>query len=226
MQQLEENEGRLRESESSFGLATQVVSDGLFDWNLENDEVVYSDRFLSLLGFEREEFGTSLESFRTRLHPEDRSRVLKEIHTFLKEQTEFSSVYSIQTKKGDYRWFFVGASVGIALYPEDGLDAETLVRNADTAMYHAKELSRGTVAFYSESMNAEGVERLVIESGLRRAIGENQFRMVYQPQRNARTAELSGCEALLRWEHNGKPIGPDRFVPIAEDTGLIVPIGD
>jgi EAL domain-containing protein (putative c-di-GMP-specific phosphodiesterase class I) len=121
----------------------------------------------------------------------------------------------------------VGASIGIATYPEDGLSSETLVRNADTAMYHAKQQGKNAFQYYSAAMNAASVERLTLESGLRRAIEDQGLELHYQPQIDVRTGRIIGAEALLRWRHRERGyISPTTFVPIAEDTGLILPIGD
>ena len=120
----------------------------------------------------------------------------------------------------------VTASIGISIYPDDGLDAETLIKNADTAMYEAKENGRQGFKFFKSSMNERAVERQSIEEGLRRALEHNEFTLQYQPKVNLRTHEITGAEALLRWKPIGVgPISPAKFIPIAEDCGLIIPIG-
>ena len=120
----------------------------------------------------------------------------------------------------------VTPSVGIALYPQDGADADTLMRNADLAMYFAKRRSPGTHAFFDVSMNASALHRFTIEGRLRGALERNELFLNYQPQFDVRTGAISGLEALLRW--TSAELGvvtPAEFIPIAEDTGLIHPIG-
>jgi len=120
----------------------------------------------------------------------------------------------------------VTPSVGIALYPQDGADAETLLRNADLAMYFAKRRAAGTFAFFDVSMNASALHRFTIEEQLRGALERNEFSIQYQPQFDVRTGTISGVEALLRWT-NGElgAVSPLEFIPVAEETGLILAIG-
>jgi predicted signal transduction protein with EAL and GGDEF domain len=122
---------------------------------------------------------------------------------------------------------FVTASIGIATYPEDGLSSDILIRNADTAMYHAKQQGKAAFQYYSAAMNAASVERLTLESGLRRALEDQGLELHYQPQVDVRTGQIIGAEALLRWNHPLRGyISPATFIPIAEDSGLILPIGE
>ena len=120
----------------------------------------------------------------------------------------------------------VTTSIGISVYPADGLDAETLLKSADTAMYYAKEKGRNNYQFFIAEMNTRAIERLIIESNLKLALEKQQFILYYQPKVNLNTGQMTGAEALLRWQHDewGEVV-PDIFVPIAEDSGLIVPIG-
>jgi predicted signal transduction protein with EAL and GGDEF domain/CheY-like chemotaxis protein len=121
---------------------------------------------------------------------------------------------------------FVTASIGIATYPEDGLSSEILIRNADTAMYHAKQEGKAAFQYYSAAMNAASVERLTLETGLRHALEGNGLALHYQPQVDVQTGQIVGAEALLRWQHPQRGyISPQTFIPIAEDSGLILPIG-
>jgi len=120
----------------------------------------------------------------------------------------------------------VTTSIGISIYPTDGEDTETLIKNADTAMYHAKEKGRDNYQFFTREMNVRAVERQVIESHLRHALERQEFVLHYQPKVNLATGAIAGAEALLRWMHpHWGVVLPERFVPIAEDCGLIVPIG-
>ena len=120
----------------------------------------------------------------------------------------------------------VTASIGIAVYPSDGTNAEQLMRNADTAMYRAKDGGRGTYVFFEEAMNAEVVRRSTLERELRQAISQNEFFLNFQPQVDPRSGTVRGVEALLRWRHpEHGVVGPDTFIVVAEETGLITPIG-
>jgi diguanylate cyclase (GGDEF)-like protein len=121
----------------------------------------------------------------------------------------------------------VTTSIGVSVYPDDGLDAETLIKNADTAMYQAKENGRQSYQFFKSAMNVRAVERQSIEEGLRRALERQEFALHYQPKVNLNTGQITGAEALLRWTHPIRGlVPPAQFIPVAEDCGLILPIGN
>ncbi|WP_334156828.1 bifunctional diguanylate cyclase/phosphodiesterase [Oryzomicrobium sp.] len=120
----------------------------------------------------------------------------------------------------------VTPSIGIAVYPEDGDDGPTLLKNADAAMYSAKENGRNNYQFFTPEMNARVSERLALENSLRQALTRNELFLHYQPQYDLQSGELTGCEALVRWQHPEQGlVPPARFIPVAEDTGLILPLG-
>jgi diguanylate cyclase (GGDEF)-like protein len=122
---------------------------------------------------------------------------------------------------------YVSFSIGISVYPFDGNDAETLLKNAGAAMYRAKANGRNQHQFYAPEMNARGQELLALETDLRRALDRNEFLLYYQPQLDLRNGRIAGMEALLRWQHPGHGlVSPDDFVPLLEETGLIVPVGE
>ncbi|MGB5397978.1 MAG: EAL domain-containing protein [Gammaproteobacteria bacterium] len=122
---------------------------------------------------------------------------------------------------------FTSASVGIAVYPYDGKDARTLLKNADTAMFRAKENGRHCFQFYKPEMSVTAMERLDLENSMRRALQNDEFVVHYQPVVDIHRNEVAGVEALVRWQHPDKGIIiPNDFIPLAEDCGLIIPIGE
>ncbi len=125
------------------------------------------------------------------------------------------------------RTLSVGCSLGISIFPEHGADSETLIKNADAAMYCAKENGGHNFKFFTDDMNAQAVERLTLENGLRLALDKKELFLVYQPQMNIATGKIIGLEALLRWQHPTLGlVPPDKFIRIAENCGLIMPIGE
>jgi diguanylate cyclase (GGDEF)-like protein/PAS domain S-box-containing protein len=125
------------------------------------------------------------------------------------------------------RSFSISCSLGISIFPEHGADGETLIRNADAAMYSAKENGRNNFRFFTEDMNAQAVERLTLENSLRRVLDRKELFLMYQPQMDIATGKIVGLEALLRWKHPELGlVPPDRFIRIAENSGLILPIGE
>ncbi len=122
---------------------------------------------------------------------------------------------------------FVTASMGVTVYPMDTDQVDHMLKNADTAMYHAKSKGKNDFSFFAPSMNTNALEKFMIESDLRRALTNEEFLLYYQPKVNSDTGRLMGVEALVRWEHPEKGmVGPNKFIPIAEDTGLIIALGE
>jgi len=121
----------------------------------------------------------------------------------------------------------ISCSLGISVFPDHGREPETLLKNADAALYCAKEQGRNNFQFFTQEMNVEAVERMTLENSLRVALERREFFLVYQPQVDVATGQITGAEALLRWQHPELGlVSPDKFIPIAENSGLILPIGE
>ena len=147
-------------------------------------------------------------------HPED---VAITARRMLKAVAEPQSI--------DLHDLHITTSIGLSVYPDDGLDAETLIKNADTAKSQAKDNGRQSYQFFKPAMNARAVERHSIEENLRRALERQEFALHYQPKVNLKTGQIVGAEALIRWTHPTRgSISPAQFIPVAEDCGLILPI--
>jgi diguanylate cyclase (GGDEF)-like protein/PAS domain S-box-containing protein len=126
----------------------------------------------------------------------------------------------------DEQELHTSTSIGISVFPHDGMDAPALIKNADTAMYHAKERGRNNYQFFRNDMNTRAMERQLVESNLRRALDRGEFTLHYQPKVDLESDRITGVEALLRWEHpEWGLVLPERFISIAEECGLIIPIG-
>jgi diguanylate cyclase (GGDEF)-like protein len=146
---------------------------------------------------------------------EDVSKIAEKINEVLKEPFMI-----------DNNELYVSASIGISIFPRDGTNMDSLIKHADIAMYHVKDTGKNNYRFYSTDMTTPYFQNLSLETGIRKALDNNEFHLMYQPQINIKTGEIVGVEALLRWNHpEHGPITPAEFIPFAEETGMIVEIG-
>lgn len=160
-----------------------------------------------------DEFAVILEKVE---HPEDCVAVAEKIIQ------AFAGCFTL-----DQHQIFVGASIGISFCPDDATEAGALLKNADTAMYSAKERGKNTFQFFQPEMKGRALNRLTLENSLRRALERSEFVLYYQPQFDLESGRITGMEALIRWRHPELgTVSPSEFIPIAEDSGLIVPLGE
>lgn len=147
---------------------------------------------------------------------EDVSKIAEKIITMLKQPFMI-----------DGHELYVSASIGVSMYPQDGSNMDMLIKNADIAMYHVKDQGKNAYKFFSNDMNTPYFRNLSLDTGIHRALDNKEFSLLYQPQVDLKTGEITGVEALLRWEHpEHGSISPSEFIPFAEETGLIVDIGN
>jgi len=194
----------------SFGhqvgdLLVQAVAQRLTKCSSENDLIARQggDEFI-ILGRNLNHEGRCSTSFARRL------------------LSAFEKPFSIEGHK-----LFITASIGLCCYPQDGTVSTTLLRNADTALYRAKDIGKNNFQFYTSQLTSNAIQKMKVELDLRQALAESPaaFNVFYQPQIDLQTGQVCSAEALVRWQHDGTQIGPNLFIPVAEATGLIIPLG-
>jgi diguanylate cyclase (GGDEF)-like protein/PAS domain S-box-containing protein len=170
---------------------------------------IHNEDTLARLG--GDEFTVIIEDVK---HTQDIQKLAQQIRTVLIEPISI-----------DEHTLYISGSIGISIYPQDDTDPQNLIKYADAAMYRAKEEGRNTYQFYSKEMTTQALQRLMMESSMREALNNQEFRLYYQPQFNVKTGEVIGVEALIRWEHPELGmLAPGRFIPLAEESDLIIEI--
>jgi len=170
-----------------------------------------------------------MESTVARLGGDEFTVLLSEINTIQNAAQVAQRILDIigQPFMIDNHEVFITISIGISIYPHDGIDAENLLKNADTAMYYAKDQGKNNFQFYSQHMNIAACKRFEMENKLRKALDNKEFHLYYQPQLDIRSGSVVGVEALIRWiDEQNNVVLPGAFISLAEETGLIVPIGE
>ncbi len=210
-----------------FKLINDTMGHGVGDQLLQAtaDRLIEGIRKTDSIGFSASALGSSV----ARLGGDEFTILLEDIEdskTVTRVAERLIQIVARSVQLGDQE-VYTSTSIGISIYPNDGTNAEMLLKNADAAMYHAKAQGRNTFQYYTAAMNEASVQQLILENNLRKALENHELCLHYQPQVSVTTGQLMGMEALIRWKHPEKGfISPSVFIPVAEETGLIMEIGE